>query len=195
MTKASRNNRGSTPEKRIGDWRTPPKLFKAIGTFFSVQFIIDAAATEKNTLCPYFITKEMDTLSMSCDDIEAHMQKACRSMRENQALDATRRPAIFCNPDYNDSTDLLRWMRLAGTTSFRHRIPWIFLIPSSRSEQDWWHEAMAWHPQVSYPKGRVAFNLPNGKPGPSPNHPSAIIALNAPLARPQQITSFPEWRK
>lgn len=195
MTKASPNNRGSTKEKERNDWRTPEPLVRAIAKHYHLTFVLDAAASEENTLCPAFITAGMDTLGMSLDRI-LELHTAGHRRAQEQSVRHVQNPAVWCNPEYNTAAELEAWMNKAAQFSHAFNIPWVFLLPSSRTEQDWFQRSIFWAPQYAFPDGRVAFNYPDGTPGPSPNHPSVVIAIKAPRISPNQVTSIPgDWRK
>lgn len=194
MTKASRNNRGSTREIQDTSWRTPVPLVKAIARHFRCTFVLDAAATAENTLCDAFITKGMDTLNMSEADLLHNFRKGHRCAQE-KTVHQIAVPATWCNPSYFSSAELLKWIEVGAQFAHNNRIPWVFLLPASRAEQDWYHLAIKWQAQFAFPEGRIAYLKPDGTSGDSPNHPSVVIAFNAPAAGPNQVTTISnEWR-
>ncbi len=179
MAKASRSNRGSTKEIERMDWRTPPPLIRTIEKHFSLKLVMDAAASPENAVCKAFITKGMDTLSMSIDRIREVYESGLR-MHQAETVHPIHAPGVWCNPEYNSSKDLLRWVEKATLFSGTFRIPWLFILPSSRTEQDWFQMTIKWAPQYAFTEDRVPYNYPDGTPGPSPNHPSVVIGFNAP---------------
>jgi phage N-6-adenine-methyltransferase len=196
MAKFTNSNRGSTKESRRGDWRTPKNLHKAIAAHYDVAFVLDAAASAENTLCPAFLTEKDNTLSLSLSSLEESFRLGL-SESLKRTIHPIRHPAIWTNPDYNDGEEMTVWMDLAGRFSTRYRIPWIFLVPGHRSEQDWFHRAMEFGPQLCYPKGRINYDKHDGTPSESGgNHPSVILAFEAPPAGPRQVTTLSgAWRK
>ncbi len=195
MAKASRSNRGSTKEIERMDWRTPPPLIKAIENHFCMKMVMDAAASPENAICKAFITKGMDTLSMSLERIFEVFQSGLR-MHQAETVHPIQSPGVWCNPEYNNSKDLLKWIEKSARFSATFRIPWLFILPSSRTEQDWFQTSIGWAPQYAFTEDRVPYNYPDGTPGPSPNHPSVVIAFNAPAAGPNQVSRIQkDWMK
>ncbi len=195
MPKASRSNRGSTPDIERMDWRTPIPLVRAIESHYAIKFVMDAAASPENAICKAYITKGMDTLNMSMDRIYEVFLSGLK-MHQAETVHPIQSPAIWCNPEYNSSEDLLRWIEKSARFSATFRIPWVFILPSSRTEQDWFQASIGWAPQYAFTEGRVPYNYPDGTPGPSPNHPSVVIGFNAPQAGPNQVTRIPNtWKK
>lgn len=182
MTKASRNNRGSVKETTSGDWRTPPPLFKAFSMRYGIRYALDAAATLQNSLCYACITKETDTLSLRPDQIHSRFLQGVAISQDKNPKPWAHTYGIWTNPDYNNSRDLFKWMDLAIAYTTIYKVPWTFLVPSSRSEQDWYHRAIEGEPCFGKVQGRIRFNRPNGTPGSRPNHPSEFITFAAPPA-------------
>ncbi len=182
MTKASRNNRGSSKETASGDWRTPPAIFKAFSMRYGIRYALDAAATRENSLCFACITKEIDTLSLRLDQIHARFLQGVAATEAYAPKPWNHVHGIWTNPDYNSTKDLLKWMDLAIAYTTTYQVPWTFLVPASRSEQDWYHRAIEGDPSFGKVKGRIRFNRPDGTPGDSPNHPSEFITFAPPPA-------------
>lgn len=67
--------------------RTPPLLFRKLDDRF--HFILDAASTDKNALCPVHYTKEIDALKQSW------------VIRRPDAKPTDRPGSVFCNPPYS----------------------------------------------------------------------------------------------
>lgn len=181
-TPASKHNRGSTPEKERMDWRTPPDLHRLIENHYGVTTTLDAAASPENKLCPVFLMEADDTPNMSPAAIQARF---LLSLAVRPQL--VQPPAVWCNPPY---FDLVAWMVAGIAHSQRFRVPWLFLVPSTRSEQSWWDFALAQPVQIGYITPRVRFLKPDGTQGPQPNHPSCVLAFGAPLAGQSIITTI-----
>lgn len=167
--KATRNNRGSVPGKASDEWRTPLKVIRAIERHLGVQFIADMAATRDNALCPIYFTKEDDTLTMP---MEAIVDRLLASI--TNPLPAVH--ALWCNPPYG-STGLEPWIDRAAEVSLLTGLPWIMLLPASRSEQPWFHSRPAEDMNLTYLKERVDYLRADGLPGGRPNHPSHVVTF------------------
>lgn len=167
--KADRNNRGSVPGKASDEWRTPLKVFRCIERHLGVQFIADMAATKDNALAPIYFTKEDDTLSMSA---EAILERIVASI----AIPNREVHALWCNPPYAHA-GMESWMDKAAEVSHVTGLPWVMLLPASRSEQPWFHSRPASDMNLTYMKERIAFLRADGTPGTRPNHPSHAVTL------------------
>lgn len=195
MAKASRSNRGSTKEIEKMDWRSPRPLVSAIEAHFNVTFVMDAAASPENSLCLAYITEGMNTLTMPLDRIKAVFDMGVQA-HSQRTVHPILHPAVWNNPQYKNSAELLHWIEVGARFAFTYKIPWIYILPASRDEQPWVHETIKWAAQYAYPQGRVNFYNPDGTPSSGGNHPSVIIAFSAPAAGPNQVTSLPNgWRK
>lgn len=167
-TKASRNNRGSTKGQSRDDWRTPPKLFRAIEEHLGVHFIADMAASRENALCPVYFTAEYDTLAQPAEDIAGRLRRFINDPDP-------ARHALFCNPPY--SKGLETWMRKARHVSAVTHLPWVMLLPASRTEQDFFYACAAEAYNLTFLKDRADYLRPDGQPGGRPNHPSFVITF------------------
>lgn len=167
--KATRNNRGSVPGKDSDEWRTPLPVLRAIERHLGVRFIADMAADRDNALCPVFFTKEDDTLTITAG-------KILERIREYIPAPDPDKHALFCNPPYG-STGLAPWINKAALVSKWIDLPWVFLLPASRTEQPWMHIRPASEFNLALVKYRIAYIRPDGTPGTRPNHPSMVMTF------------------
>lgn len=167
--KPSRNNRGSTPESSSDEWRTPLKLFRAIERHLGLIFIADMAATKDNALCPIYFTEEDNTLLLPSDDILSRLH------RSHTTVDPDRH-ALFCNPPYKN-TGLTAWMEKGKLVSERLGLPWVNLLPASRTEQEFMHMYAADKFHLDFLKKRADYLREDGTPGGRPNHPSFLVTF------------------
>jgi hypothetical protein len=167
--KASRNNRGSTPDKSSDEWRTPLRLYRAIQQHLGVFFIADMAAAAENALAPCYFDKDYDTLAQPAEDIVA------RILRAHPNPDP-RRHALFCNPPYG-STGLEPWLLKARQVSTISGLAWVNLLPASRTEQDFFYALAPAEYRLDFLRRRADYLRANGLPGGRPNHPSMLMTL------------------
>ncbi|MEO7958427.1 MAG: DNA N-6-adenine-methyltransferase [Fibrobacteria bacterium] len=169
-TEVSKHNRGSTPGNDSDEWRSPLRVVRAIERHFGFHFVADMAATQENAICPIYFTKEDNTLSASIEDIYAKIKRTV--LNPDPTLHA-----LWCNPPYG-STGLEPWIDAANRVSKSGpRLPWVFLLPASRSEQDWLYMRPPTDYHVTFLRRRVPYLRPDGTPGKAPNHPSFVLAF------------------
>lgn len=132
------------------DWCTPQDFFDELNKEFN--FVLDAAATEKNAKCKKYFTPEMDGLKQSWDV----------------------GGAVFCNPPYG--REIGKWVEKAyqeaqkGTTI-------VLLIPS-RTDTTYFHKYIFGKAKVRFLKGRLKFTDENGKNADPAPFPSAVVIYN-----------------
>ena len=85
------------------DWCTPQHVFDKLNDEF--EFVLDAAASDRNAKCPIYYTPEIDGLSQSWD----------------------RGGAVFCNPPYG--REIGKWVKKAYEEA-RWGYPIVLLIPA-----------------------------------------------------------------
>ena len=169
IAEASNHNRGSLPGKDSDEWRTPIKVVRALERHLRLQFIMDMAATDHNAICPIYFTKEDDALAQGATAV-------LDKIRAAGIEPDPRIHALWCNPPYG-STGLDPWIEQASLVSKVSGLPWVFLLPASRSEQDWLYLRPAADYEVIFMRRRVPYLRPDGTPGKAPNHPSFSIAF------------------
>jgi phage N-6-adenine-methyltransferase len=170
QTLPSTHNRGSTPDVESDEWRTPPHLVRAIERHLGLSFIADMASTRENRICPIHFTKDDDTLSL---DSEVLFGRILLEMGDRPWKTGK---AVWCNPPYG-ATGLEPWIAAGREFSKRYGIPWVNLLPASRSEQAWLYAYPPQEYHITYLRGRVPYLRPDGSPGKSPNHPSFVITF------------------
>ncbi|MEO7778492.1 MAG: DNA N-6-adenine-methyltransferase [Fibrobacteria bacterium] len=167
--KVSRSNRGSLPGEDSDEWRTPLPVLRAIERHLGVHFIADMAADRHNSVCPIYFTREDDTLAMNAGSIRDRIRDSL------PAVDPQKH-ALFCNPPYK-ATGLAAWIQKGAAVSKWIDLPWVFLLPASRTEQPWMHLRPAHEFNLTLVKHRIAYIRPDGTPGTRPNHPSMVMAF------------------
>ncbi len=167
--KPSKHNRGSTPGEDSDDWRTPLPVLRSIERHLGLHFIADMAASHDNALCSVYFTERDNTLEMLAGAIKD------RILDGVPAADPQKH-ALFCNPPYK-STGLIPWLQKGAAVSKWIDLPWVFLLPASRTEQPWMHLFPAPEFNLTLVKHRIAFLRPDGTPGIRPNHPSMVMAF------------------
>lgn len=60
-------DRSNTPAEHKDAWRTPPEIFRALNAEFC--FVLDAAASNANSLCDHFITEVQNTLETRWNEV------------------------------------------------------------------------------------------------------------------------------
>ena len=132
------------------DWCTPNDFFEELNQEFN--FVLDAAATEKNTKCKKYFTPEIDGLKQSWN----------------------MGGAVFCNPPYG--RQIGKWVEKAykeaqkGTTI-------VLLIPA-RTDTGYFHDFIFGKAEVRFLKGRLKFTDENGKKSNPAPFPSATVIYN-----------------
>lgn len=128
------------------DWCTPTRLFENLNKEFN--FNLDAAASEENSRCEFYIDEQQDALK-----------------QDWWATDMS----IWLNPPYSKCKEFLKkvvdhaeWNKI------------VCLVPA-RTDTLWWHEyVMPYAVEVRFIKGRLKFaGAENGAP-----FPSVIIVYN-----------------
>jgi phage N-6-adenine-methyltransferase len=112
------------------DWETPPALFALLHDEF--RFTLDAAASDRNALCPAFLTPDDDALARAWSGV------------------------VWCNPPYGPGVG--KWVQKARDEA-RAGATVVMLIPV-RTDTAWWSEfAMRAH-EVRLIRGRLHFGVP-----------------------------------
>ena len=112
------------------EWATPQKLFDELNKEFN--FTLDAAATEENTKCLEFFTKEENSLAQ---DWGKH--------------------TVFLNPPYTRRENKL-WLQKAHDSSMNGAT--VVLLLPSRTGSGWFHDTvLANNHEVRFLRGRQKF--------------------------------------
>jgi site-specific DNA-methyltransferase (adenine-specific) len=121
------------------EWATPQEFFNKLNEEFDFQ--LDVCATEQNTKCSNFFTKEMNGL---CQE----WQGVC-----------------WCNPPYG--RQIKDWIKKSYETAKQNKGTVVCLIPA-RTDTNWWHEYVMKATEIRFIKGRLKFNNhKNSAPFPS----------------------------
>lgn len=132
------------------DWGTPPEEFEKWNSIY--DFVLDAAASDSNALCPKYFTKDQNALE--------------------QAWAPYKR--VWLNPPYGKNIEL--WVRKAYEESQKGCLV-VCLLPA-RTGRKWWHKWVLNKAHIDYHEGHLHFvKLQDGPPrtvGPAPM-PTAIV--------------------
>lgn len=135
-------------ETEKNEWATPPQLFRELDREFG--FTIDVCASDWNTKCKRYWTKEDDGLEQDWSG------EIC-----------------WMNPPYG--AELPHWMHKAYSESLRGATV-VCLVPVT-ADLAWWHE-YALKGEIRWIRGRVQYLLPDRKPTAAP-FPSCIVIFRA----------------
>ena len=123
----------------IDEWKTPIDLFNKLDREF--EFILDAAATVENHLCPFFFTAEQDALKYDWGGF-----------------------AVWCNPPYSQ---IKTWIRKCYFEGHKPNTTVVVLVPS-RTDTRWWQNYVQHRSEVRFLPGRLRFSeATNNAPFPS----------------------------
>lgn len=111
------------------EWRTPPDLYKTLGTEF--RFDLDAAATEENALCSH-----------------------CYSMSDDALNRDWVGKSVWCNPPYG--LGIGKWVR-KGFEEAQTGTTVVMLIPA-RTDTSWWHRYVMCAAEIRLVRGRLRFS-------------------------------------
>lgn len=155
-------HKSNTPTEIRDLWQTPKFVFDYYDKRFG--FNIDMAASEKNHLCKYYITEQMNALD-----------KSTVSMAVNIAWMTERQPSVFLNPPYSN---LQPWVEAAVKCSNAHKIPVVMLIPADTSVK-WFKYAFEHCTECHFISGRLSFiNAETQKPVSGNNKGSVVFIFD-----------------
>ncbi|QHP74115.1 adenine methyltransferase [Bradyrhizobium sp. LCT2] len=114
---------------RTDEWPTPRSFFNELNAEF--RFTLDPCASEANTTCPIFFTKE-----------------------ENGLMQDWKNHRVFCNPPYGKT--MREWARKCYQASREGAL--VVLLAHARTDTRWFHE---WvydkaH-EIRFVRGRLKF--------------------------------------
>lgn len=124
-----------TSEKQ--SWETPDLLFKYLDGYFNFQ--VDLAADDVNHKCPVYYSESNNAFNHRWDNGDYW--------------------SFWCNPPYGDSRHPVgAWIERAFY-SFKHNmdISFVFLLPTNKCDQDWFHRFVIGTARVVFLRGRVKF--------------------------------------
>lgn len=131
-------------------WCTPQDFFEKLNAEF--QFVLDAAATEKNAKCSLFFTPETDGLTQSWD---------CGG-------------AVFCNPPYG--REIGKWVKKAYAEA-QGGYPIVLLIPA-RTDTAYFHDYIYGKAEIRFVRGRLRCTDDDGNAAAAAPFPSMVVIYN-----------------
>jgi len=138
------------------EWCTPQDFYEQLNAEFG--FTLDVAATQENSKCSAYFTKESDGLT--------------------QPWDAPNGGAVFCNPPYG--REIGNWVKKAYDEARRQRTTIVMLLPA-RTDTAWFHDYIYDHcgfAEIRFLRGRLKFTDSQGKEyWPAP-FPSMVVIYN-----------------
>ena len=129
-------------------WRTPPEFYRVLDAEF--QFDLDAAASEENHLCVYWIDKDADALS-----------------------EPWEHPVVFCNPPYSQ---IGAFVKRGYEQSQEHCNTVVMLLPAYTDPKYWSEYVMKAH-EIRFLKGRLSFLDEDGMKKTSARFPSVVVVF------------------
>lgn len=135
------------------NWGTPDWLYKQLDDEF--HFRLDAAANSENTKCKLFFSYINGSDNALTHDWYSYYEED----------GVTQIKSIWCNPSYNNLQD---WI-VQGYEASLHGCTVVFLLPTTKCDQTWWHEYVVKHAaEIRFIEGRVKFGgCANAAPFPS----------------------------
>lgn len=160
-------NISHTPVEDKNLWRTPTSLFARLMLAHG-PFDLDVAAEAASALCPFWFGPGS---ALGEDALAASWALPGRPTR------------AFGNPPYGRGQVYAFVSKAAAESALGH-CQATLLLPAA-TDQNWWHE-FVWsnrrcRPQpgvaVEFPRGRVRFLRPDGRPAGSPTFASVIVTF------------------
>ena len=142
------------PQAKTTEWETPQAFFDRLDAEFG--FVLDAAATWRNTKCPCFLGYDVNEI------FRDGLFGAWSSYGG----------AVYCNPPYGRGLD--KWLKKAYTESRGCPFPIVMLLPA-RTDTKWFHEYCMKADEIRFVKGRLKF----GGSEVSATFPSMVVVFRA----------------
>lgn len=142
----------TSPVKENNEWQTPQWFFDYLNKRY--EFSIDLAASDKNSKCGFYFTKEQNALIQ-----EWHKLKGW----------------LWCNPPYG--RNLPEWIEKAFIES-QMGAKIVMLIPASVGTKYWASYIINKVSSITFITGRIKFDDPNGTIQDPPKYDSALIIFN-----------------
>lgn len=158
--------RDSDYELVSDQWQTPPEEYARACEEWSFQPQIDAFASANNSLCPLFITRKMNALTL--DWLAFAKEHAVQ-------------PHFWANPPY--SREILGAAVKKMHEEAQKGCTILTLIPVSTSTR-WFHNYVNPLPEAQrrWREGRIKFNAPPGYPNPKRPSGDNLYVLFKPTA-------------
>jgi site-specific DNA-methyltransferase (adenine-specific) len=132
------NLTSETFSSKTTEWETPKEFFDRLNKEF--QFTLDPWASDTNTKCSKYYTKEQNGLNQDWS-----------------------KEIVFVNPPYG--RDLVRWLK-KGMSEVERGATVVLLIPA-RTNTRWWREIVMEASEIRFVTGRLKFgNAKHGLPFP-----------------------------
>ena len=147
-------SRAYMPQAKTVEWETPQAFFDRLDAEFG--FVLDAAATRRNTKCPCFLGYDVN------DIFRDGLVSAWSSYGG----------PVWCNPPYGKA--LAKWVKKAHFESQENPHPIVMLLPV-RSDTKWWHEYVMQADEIRFVRGRLKF----GGSKVSATFPSCVVVFRA----------------
>lgn len=145
----------TSPVKENNEWQTPQWLFDYYNRKY--EFTVDLAATDKNTKCGIYFTKEQNSLKQNWHELKGW---------------------LWCNPPYGRK--LPEWIEKAHIEScLGAKIA--MLIPASVGTQYWAKFIINKVENITFFTGRIKFDDPNGTITDPPKYDSALVLFTRPI--------------
>ena len=153
-------NKTDTPVAEKDLWQTPKDLFDAINEEF--RFDLDLCASDDNTLCENWYTKEHSVLNTELNCFEAG----------------------FINPPYSQTS---LFLERAAQQANKHNLTIVALV-NANTDTQWFGEAVKSANEVRLLTGRVGFVKPNGEKANGNPKGQCLIIWRGKSKTPCQIT-------
>jgi phage N-6-adenine-methyltransferase len=160
------------PRKNVGikkdEWCTPSWLFDLLDAEFNFQ--VDVAATQQNSLCPGYFTKEDDALSLDTwidDDLDEHDRIITEGIYR-----------FYMNPPYSGGK-IGNFLKKAYEEYLKGALV-VCLIPVN-SDTGYWHDYVMKSTEIRFIKGRVnyvGYDKSENQIKQSPTFPSCITIFD-----------------
>lgn len=147
---------------KSNEWYTPQKLFDYLNSMYG--FTLDPCATKQSAKCKKYYTIEDNGLMK---DWGGH--------------------SVFVNPPYG--RELGKWVEKAANESLKLGTIVVMLIPA-RTDTKYFHDYIFnWACEITFIKGRVKFERPDGTNNGAATFPSAIVVFDE-TEKPKKIDTL-----
>jgi site-specific DNA-methyltransferase (adenine-specific) len=146
------------------DWETPRWVVDLCEIRLKGTFDLDAAASEKNSVAPLFLTKEQDALTKEWVEIvdAGHPTPTCKE------------PMIWCNPPYG--RDIGKWVEKCYHEAQKGAVV-CCLIPA-RTDTLYWHNWCFLATEWWFVKGRIRFKNTEETTKSAAPFPSVVVVFS-----------------
>lgn len=141
-------NKAAMHRNKKDNWETPLPLFNRIEIAFynkGLYFYVDVAADSLNCLCPYYIDKALNALTVNWDVSTYYLD---RRTKENSLW--------WCNPPFSKKIQFIKHAEKMA----RKGLCGVMLLPASVGSK-WFTDLARERPMLLLPK-RIHFKNPDG---------------------------------